>query len=111
MQTRVGSAAEFAQPCSQGITMDWLTTTRIVELLLLAAGLAYLAVRLRRRGNTRGGISREVEFTPAIGFTRLDGGRSVAVLLENRSRERVWVEEVEIALTDLVADDQVSEAS
>ena len=52
-----------------------------------------------------------MDFRPKIGFTRLDGGASLAVLLDNRSDRKVWAEEIEIVLTNLVANDQTAEAS
>jgi hypothetical protein len=51
------------------------------------------------------------DFHPRIGFTRLDGGASLALLLDNHSEGKVWVEEIEIVLTGLVADEQTSHAS
>ena len=48
---------------------------------------------------------------PKIGFSRLDGWKSVALLLDNKSDAAVWTEEIEIALTGLVANQQASDAT
>ncbi len=45
-------------------------------------------------------------FRPSIGFTRLDGMESLSLLLENESKKNIWVEEIEIFLTNLVAEKQ-----
>jgi hypothetical protein len=91
--------------------VDLLNSVRDFAVLLLLAGLVYFALRIRRATARAGVKAREVDFCPSIGFTRLDGCQSVALLLENNSDERVWTEEIELALTDLVANDQASEAS
>jgi hypothetical protein len=80
-------------------------------LILLAGVLANFALRIRR-GKARPGKHRNgVDFRPSIGFARQDGYKSVALLLMNKSRAPVWTEEIEIALTELSADQQTSEAS
>ena len=52
-----------------------------------------------------------IDFRPSIGFTRLDGWASLALLLENKSEGNVWTEEIEVVLSELLANDQTSEAS
>jgi hypothetical protein len=91
--------------------VDWLTAVYAVASLLVIGGLIYVALRIWRSRESSGARDKDVDFHPAIGFTRLDQWKSVALLLENRSDERVWTEEIEIALTDLVANQQASEAS
>jgi hypothetical protein len=84
---------------------------RFLVLLLFIAVLAYRALRIwlqRRNRETKDG---GIDFRPKIGFTRLDGGASLAILLDNRSDHRVWAEEIEIVLTNLIANDQTAEAS
>ena len=78
-------------------------------LIFLVVGVtAYLALLIRRR---RKGLAERVEtgidFRPSIGFTRLDGWASLAILLANESESNVWIEEIEIFLTELVATDQI----
>lgn len=75
------------------------------------AALIYFAVRIwTHKGN--GSLSGTgVDFRPSIGFTHMDGWASLALLMVNKSERNVWAEEIEIALTDLIADDQTSEAT
>lgn len=75
------------------------------------AAMGYVALRFWRHRRELAIGETGVDFRPKIGFTRLDGWSSLALLLENRSDTKVWTEEVEIALTDLVATDQTSQAT
>src|SRR5580704_1266138 len=84
---------------------------RALVLLLLVGGLIYFALRIWRGRRRAGPEDKDADFRPSIGFTRQDGWQSVALLLENKSDTHVWTEEIEIGLTDLVADHQTSEAS
>jgi hypothetical protein len=47
-------------------------------------------------------------FRPRIGFTRLDGMESLSLLLDNRSQNFVWAENIEVFLTDLSAEQQTA---
>jgi len=88
-----------------------LSTFSVRLALLFIAAPAYFALRTLFRLRNRGTNDTGIDFRPSIGFTRLDGWVSLALLLENKSEINVWAEEIEIALTDLIADDQTSEAS
>ncbi|HEX3766790.1 MAG TPA: hypothetical protein VHT72_00360 [Puia sp.] len=48
-------------------------------------------------------------FCPRIGFSRLDGMESLSLLLENGLHTHVWAEEIEIFLTELVANNQTAD--
>jgi hypothetical protein len=94
-----------------GTFVDGFTTYRAVIALLLAGGFLFSAVRAWR---SKAGVRKrrkEVDFRPTIGFARQDGFKSVALLLTNKSRLNVWTEEIEIALTELSANQQTSEAT
>jgi hypothetical protein len=91
--------------------MNWLIAFRVFLFLLFIGALAYLALRIWRRGRNRGAKDTGVDFRPSIGFTRLDGWASLALLLLNKSDSNVWAEDIEIALTNLIANEQTSEAS
>lgn len=91
--------------------MDWLTTTRALFLLLTTILLSISVVRIWRSKFGRANHANGVQFHANIGFTRLDGFKSVALLLENESNAPVWTEEIEIALADLNANQQTSEPS
>jgi hypothetical protein len=80
-------------------------------MLVFAGALAYVARRIYRRVRDRTTEDAGVDFRPSIGFTRLDGWASLALLLLNKSDSNVWTEEIEIVLSDLIANDQNSEAS
>src|SRR5579862_1691868 len=79
--------------------------------LAIAIPAAYFPVRAWRRRNTSDTADRGSGFRPRIGFSRLDGMESLSLLLANESQDYVWVEEIEIFLTGLHADDQTAEAS
>jgi len=88
-----------------------MTTTYGIYLLVFGAAVFYLGLRFR---NSIGG-SEPVDgvpgFRPRIGFSRFDGMQSISLVLENESTERIRVEEIEISLTDLIAEDQTANAS
>jgi hypothetical protein len=84
---------------------------RIALVILFMGGMAYVALRTWLRNRNQGDDDPGIDFCPAIGFTRLDGWASLAVLLSNKSDENVWTEEIEIALADISATDQTAEAS
>jgi hypothetical protein len=60
----------------------------------------------RKKGTKQTGGSEG--FHPRIGFTRLDGMASLSLLIENRSRTDVWLEEIEIFLSSLTAEQQTA---
>lgn len=91
--------------------MYWLTPFRASLLGLLTGIGVYFAWRLRRGKMGLGKRRSGVDFRPSIGFARQDGFKSIALLLMNKSRANVWTEEIEIALTDLSAEQQTSEAT
>lgn len=84
---------------------------RIAFSILFAVALGYTVFRILRRRNAPDPADRSKGFRPRIGFTRLDGMASLALLLFNKSNEDVWTEEIEISLSQLVATDQASEPS
>jgi hypothetical protein len=77
--------------------------------LVFALALGYTVLRVRRWRNGPDPLDRNSGFGPRIGFTRLDGMQSLSILLENESNSYVWAEEIEIFLSDLVANDQTAE--
>lgn len=91
--------------------MDLLTILRTMIVLVVAAGLAYWLLQIRRRRSGRAASDIRDGFRPSIGFTTLDGMASLALLLSNKSKAFIWMEEIEIFLADLDADEQVGEAS
>ena len=91
--------------------MDWLISMRVVYLLVFGIVLGYTALYLRRRRNSSDSTEMGAGFRPRIGFTRLDGMAALSLLLANGSETYVWAEEIEIFLTDLVADDQTAKPS
>jgi hypothetical protein len=84
---------------------------RAFLVFLLAGALAYFTYRILRRKRGLGTTETGVDFRPSIGFTRLDGWSSLALLSENKSDRNVWVEEIEIVLTELIANEQTSNAT
>jgi len=88
------------------------------DLILIGGSVALLGIValvffIVRIWTHKSSIAKDsgVDFRPVIGFTRLDGWASLAILLTNKSAGNIWTEEVEIVLTELLADDQTSEAS
>src|SRR5450631_294663 len=94
-----------------GINVDWIALIRVLTLLLLVGGLIYMALRMWRGASSSGKRRGRVDFRPSIGFALQDGFKSVALLLTNKSRAQVWTEEIEIALTELTANQQTSDAT
>jgi hypothetical protein len=91
--------------------VNLLITLRFFLILVSAGALTYFIFRIWRRKNRLQTEETGVDFRPTIGFTPLDGCRSLAVLLLNKSDSNVWAEEIEVMLSDLRAYDQTSEAS
>jgi hypothetical protein len=85
--------------------------TGLFSLLVLAVALVYFTLRAWRERDRTDSTDKSSGFRPRIGFTRLDGMASLSLLLINKSSENVWVEEVEIFLSGLIADQQTAEAS
>jgi hypothetical protein len=79
--------------------------------LAILTALGYTAFRGRRQKQRSAETDLHYGFRPCIGFTRLDGMASLALLLENRFVKPVWAEEIEISLADLVATTQTTEAT
>jgi hypothetical protein len=79
--------------------------------IVLAFAICYFGLRRWRRGSGADSLDRSSGFRPRIGFTRLDGMESLSLLLPNETRTHVWAEEIEIFLTELVANDQTAEPS
>jgi len=84
-------------------------TLRAAFIVVSFVALAYAAWRVWRRGNASGGSDRKSSFHPHIGFTRLDGMESLSLLLPNESETNVWAEEIELFLSELVAENQSCE--
>jgi hypothetical protein len=89
--------------------LDRLIGLREVFLLLAAVALGFIVLRFWRRGADSASWNTRKGFRPSIGFSRQDGMASVSLLLANESDESVWVEEIEIHLTNLIANDQTVE--
>jgi hypothetical protein len=91
--------------------VNWLIVFRVPGVLLCIGALLYFALRIWRHGRNQETNNSGIDFHPSIGFTRLDGCASLALLMLNKSDSNVWGEEIEIVLTDLLATDQTCEAS
>ncbi len=91
--------------------MDRLFALRSIAPLAMTVVPAYAAIYLWRRRFARRSPSTRDGFRPKVGFTHLDGMASLALLLSNNSDKFVWVEELEIFLSDLKAHEQVAEPS
>ena len=91
--------------------MDWPTSIRAAILLFLSGGIVYMRLRIGRSRANSGKRHSGIDFRPSIGFAMQDGYKSVALLLTNKSRASVWTEEIEIALTELSANQQTAEAT
>jgi hypothetical protein len=83
--------------------------TRVAFILIFIAALGYAALRAWQRRNGAKATDDGSGFRPRVGFTRLDGMESLSLLLANESQTHVWVEEIEIFLSGLVAENQTSE--
>jgi hypothetical protein len=79
-----------------------------VIFLIVLAIVAYVAVRASQRKSAADPNGKSSGFRPHIGFTRLDGMESLSLLLDNRSEEFVWAEEIEVFLTELSAEQQTA---
>jgi len=88
--------------------VDPMILMRAIFLLAFAIAAGYAALRIRRRRNGRDPKDRSDGFRPRIGFTRLDGMASLSLLLANGSKNYVWVEEIEIFLSGLIAEEQTA---
>jgi len=82
-----------------------------ILLLVVGAASGSAAAFFWRRKKDEDIPANRKRFRPVLGFTRLDGGESLSLLLTNDSSERVWVEEIELFLSGLKADQQASEPS
>lgn len=80
-------------------------------LVAVAIAAGYAALRIWRRENGRDPMDQSDGFRPRIGFTSLDGMASLSLLLANGSKKYVWVEEIEIFLSGLSADEQTANPS
>jgi hypothetical protein len=90
---------------------EFMIIERTIFLLVFAMALGYAVVHVWRRRNGLDAIDGNSGFRPQIGFTRLDGMVSLSLLLENESDTYVWVEEIEIFLGGLRAEEQATEPS
>jgi hypothetical protein len=88
-----------------------MTATHIIYLLVFSIAIAYLALRHWFSAPGSVPIDGISGFDAQVGFTMLDGMQSISLLLENESTAHVWVEEIEISLTDLAANAQTVESS
>lgn len=91
--------------------MNWLVVLHLTAPLATATALGYSTFLLWRRRSGTNSTNPCNGFRPKIGFSHLDGMATPALLLTNDSNAFVWVEGIEIFLTDLRADEQVSEPS
>jgi len=91
--------------------LDRIVTVNGLILFVLGVALGYLVRWARQAGYLPDLFIRNKGFRPRVGFSRLDGMASVSLLLANGSQEQVWVEEIEIHLSSLVAIEQAIEPS
>jgi len=91
--------------------VDLSIILRAIFLLVFAIPTGYAALRIWRHRYDRNPMDRSAGFRPRIGFTSLDGMASLSLLLANGSKKYVWVEEIEIFLSSLSADDQTAKPS
>ena len=91
--------------------MDLTILVRATFVLAFVIAAGYSALRIWRLRDGPDSLDRSAGFRPRIGFTRLDGMASLSVLLANGSRNYVWVEEIEIFLSSLIAEVQTADAS
>jgi hypothetical protein len=83
--------------------------TRVAFLFIFIAALAYAALRVWQHRKAASDTDDGSGFRPSVGFSRMDGMESLSLLLANESWTHVWVEEIEIFLSGLVAENQTSE--
>ena len=76
--------------------MQSLSSFRFFLMFIVISMMIFLAWRTRRNNRNAWTKERGVDFRPSIGFTRLDGWKSLALLLDNQSGDKVWAEEIEI---------------
>jgi hypothetical protein len=86
-----------------------MNITFVALSIAAVSALGFGALRAWRQKRHLAETDMHHGFRPRIGFTRLDGMASLSVLLENHFRTHIWAEEVEIVLSDLVADTQTAE--
>lgn len=91
--------------------MSRSATLFIFSLALLIWLLAYLALRSRKRTRDNTTSDAGADVRPSVGLTYLDGAASIALTVLNQSDSRVWIEEIEFSLTELVATEQATNAS
>jgi hypothetical protein len=94
-----------------GKAVDLTILVRAAFVLAFVVVAGYSALRIWRLRDGPDSMDRSEGFRPRIGFTRLDGMASLSVLLANGSRNYVWVEEIEIFLSRLIAEVQTADAS
>jgi len=99
----------FELDLGEAVDLTILVRATFVLAFVIAAG--YSALRIWRLRDGPDSLDRSAGFRPRIGFTRLDGMASLSVLLANGSRNYVWVEEIEIFLSSLIAEVQTADAS
>lgn len=83
----------------------------MVSILVVAVALIFFVLRVRRQRNNQHLKDAGGAFRADIGFSDVDGMASLALLLSNNGETDVWVEEVEIFLTDLDAGYQAARQS
>ena len=69
----------------------------------LAAGLLLYFLRFHRRGNLRQRKETDSNLRLNIGFSDLDGMATLALLVSNKGETDIWIEEIEIFLSELEA--------
>lgn len=83
----------------------------VLYSLCLVLALSYIALRYWRRRPAADTPDRSAGFRPSIGFSHFDGMESLSLLLANKSGKDVWVEELELFLGGLSAEEQTAEPS
>ena len=95
----------FSIPVTESPGNSWIGSYLCASdfLIVCAVALGYAVLYFWRRRNLPEQTEKGAGFRPRIGFSRLDGMVSLSLLLENRSSEYVWAEEIEIFLSGLTA--------
>jgi hypothetical protein len=88
-----------------------MITSYVIYALIFSVAFIYLAWQFRRSLKGPDWEARVPGFRPRMGFSILDGMQSISLLLENESDDRIWVEEIEVCLADLEANNQAAEPS